>query len=169
MPRTHQRFTPDQQIDRVLSGSTPVIQDPRGYYQTEQEQNFASLERAWQYVLQHPANDLGRSASTAGSPHARTQSRLKDVSRLCVGKKKRASRSDLLAAVLVSILLVRSMAFVLNPSQRARTVGSPILARDIADWHHCVRLVRHGHAGRWFSPYRLIAAEYTCTHGGVQI
>lgn len=123
----------DLQIERA----DPLIQDLHGYYQSDQEQDSASLERAWQCVRQHltenqagqpSAADLPWSASRAESPYERTQRTLADNPQLSSAGQQRTHRAGLLAAMLVTILLVGSLTLVLNLSRSVGNTGSPVMA-----------------------------------------
>lgn len=137
----------DEQVDRLLPESiTPskpqdeaapqpeerLAKDLQGYYRAEQQQDLASLERAWQYVSKHLDGSQARSQSTDNlssrkilrSPHERTHSMLNQASEQS-SRKKISRNFGLLAATLVIVLLVGSMAVVLNLSQRSGVTGSP--------------------------------------------
>jgi len=145
-------FTPeqvDQQVDQ-FSPESPIIRLPRrrqgekapqaeeclvsdlqGYYQDEQDQDLASLERAWQRVSPHLASgqelprstDQSSSVKLLRSSHERTRMMSKQVSDR-PRKGKFARGLSTLAAVLVAALLVGGLVAVLKLSHQPSALGS---------------------------------------------
>lgn len=149
MTHKPQRFTPaqvDEQVARLLPdpstshapqasapSHTRLVQDLHGYYQADQQQDLASLERAWQRVSRHldqrqadvqPIAGPHSPAHRPGSAHTRTDRTLPHTTHAPTGQQRQRVFS-LLAALLVIALLVGSLITVLDLSHRTGTAGSP--------------------------------------------
>ena len=155
-----------------------LVRDLQGYYQTEQQQDLASLDRAWQQVAARLADQQERSRTTdkpsfakmLRSPHERTHRMLKSVPER-TEKGKIYRNLSLLAAVLVAALLVGGLLAVQSLSHRTGQTGSPRTTTSSQPVGTIVYTSPHidtgGFTGLAWSPNGQRVA--VATFGGVQI
>jgi WD40 repeat protein len=120
------------QAEASLQPEQRLIKDLQAYYRTEQQQDLASLERAWQQISKHltadgthPLSvDRPLSPDMLRSPRERTHNMLTHVPES--SRKRQISRVfGLLAAVLVAALLVGGLMAALNIAHQQNTTSSP--------------------------------------------
>lgn len=140
MTHESRRFIPaqvDEQIAHLLpdytTSHTRLVQDLHGYYQVDQQQDLASLERAWQRVSRHldqrqaqiqPTADPPSPAHRPWSIYEKADHMLPHAALAPTGQHRQRVFS-LLAALLVIALLVGSLISVLYLSHRTGRAGSP--------------------------------------------
>ena len=156
MTHDHDFFTPDnvdEQVDELSQHSSrghlprneragepsqagaSLVGDLKAYYQVNQQEDSASLERAWKRISARPLGDREHSQATTTNPLStpiprvsqerirKLRNQIPDVSR--GGNFSR--RLSLLGAVLVTALLVGGLAAILNLSHQKSATGAPVV------------------------------------------
>ncbi|HZR41763.1 MAG TPA: hypothetical protein VFB12_16705, partial [Ktedonobacteraceae bacterium] len=135
MTHNHDFFLPervDEQVEQLSQAEAPLIGDLKAYYRIEQQEDRASLERAWKRVSARlPRNrDLSQSPTeplpipSLQAPQERTlhmRNHVSEVSR----EGNFSRRLGVLVAVLVAAVLVGSLVAIVNLSRHLDTVGTP--------------------------------------------
>src|SRR6266581_4674500 len=125
LPRNQQAGEPSQT-------GVYLVRDLKAYYKVEQQEDSASLERAWKGISARLPRDREHSQSTSkplSTPIARGSQGRTSKMRIAVPEVSRGGnvsrRLSLLVAVLVAALLVGGLVAILNLSRHPSPTGVP--------------------------------------------
>jgi WD40 repeat protein len=209
MTHDHNFFTPeqvDEQVDRLSLPSTRdhllrnrgerepsqvgeyLVEDLSAYYQVERQENIASLESAWKRISARQSGEREHIQSMPTQPLPITpvpgvaQERFRTM-RSTVHNASRgrnfSRQLGLVAAILVSVLLVGSLVVIANLSHQQNATSAPALPAKIAPTPTSTPLVpgkllyttppdQMGFNSLAWSPDSKRVASATVASGGVQ-
>ncbi|HXR66401.1 MAG TPA: hypothetical protein VN729_10780 [Ktedonobacteraceae bacterium] len=136
---SHPKFSRWQQTRSTSQAEQRLVKDLQGYYQTEQQQDIASLERAWKRVsphlaasTEHPRSlDNPLSSDKLRISQERTRSMYNQAPER--SRERKALRwPGMLAAILVTAVLVGGLVMVLNLNHRTSLTGSSRVSTSTA-------------------------------------